>query len=107
MPLITFVKPDGARLSIETAGGDTLLRAALQHGIQEIYGDCCGACCCATCHVYLESDASDLVPPPDAMESDMLSLTAAPRRANSRLACQIVLQNSMDALVVQLPDRQV
>ncbi|MGE4337086.1 MAG: 2Fe-2S iron-sulfur cluster-binding protein [Pigmentiphaga sp.] len=107
MPLITFVKPDGTRLSIEMAGGDTLLRAAMQHGIQEIYGDCCGACCCATCHVYLEAGSSGLVPPPAAMETEVLELAAAPRRVTSRLACQVVLQNSPDTLVVQLPDRQV
>lgn len=106
MPLITFVKPDGARLAIEMAGGDTLLRAALQHGIHEIYGDCGGACCCATCHVYLASEPAGLLPP-DAMEAEMLTLAAAPRRDNSRLACQIVLQNDMDELVVELPDRQV
>jgi 2Fe-2S ferredoxin len=33
-------------------------------------------------------------------------MTAAPRQPTSRLSCQISLDEDLDGLVVQLPDRQ-
>jgi 2Fe-2S ferredoxin len=36
----------------------------------------------------------------------MLGFTAAPRRPNSRLSCQIQLEDSLDGLTVELPDSQ-
>lgn len=107
MPHITFVRPDGTRKTVEAPEGETLMRAARQHGMQDILGECGGACCCATCHVYVDDASMARLPPPEAMELQLLEFTAAPRRAGSRLACQILADRRSDGLTVQLPATQI
>ena len=43
---------------------------------------------------------------PSDEENAMLEFVATPREANSRLACQIVVEYFMDGLRVYVPDRQ-
>lgn len=106
MPSITFISPDGARQAIDVPEGETLMRAAIHHGMEEVLGECGGACCCATCHVYLDDASMAKVPAPGDMELQVLEFTAAPRRAGSRLACQVVADRQSEGLVVQLPMTQ-
>lgn len=91
--------------TIEGAIGQSLMQAAVTAGVDGIPADCGGMLTCATCHVYIDANVADL-PSADADEIEMLDFTAAPRRANSRLGCQIVLTEALDGLVVELPDRQ-
>ena len=42
-----------------------------------------------------------------ADEDALLDGTAAERRANSRLSCQIKMTPELDGLVLELPDKQV
>lgn len=107
MPRITFVSPDGTRRAIDAPDGETLMRAAVHHGVEEILGECGGACCCATCHVYLDEASMATLPPADDMELQVLEFTAAPRRAGSRLACQVLADRRCDGLIVQLPATQI
>lgn len=87
------------------AGGDTLLRAAMAHDIPDLYGICGGACCCASCHVYVEPGPGASLPPVDEMEAEMLDLAEAPLTAHSRLACQVELSDAMGEMVVRIPER--
>jgi 2Fe-2S ferredoxin len=48
----------------------------------------------------------DRLVPPDTDEQSMLDFTAAPREANSRLSCQLVLTEALDGLTVRLPATQ-
>lgn len=107
MPRITFVSPDGGRKTIDAPDGETLMRAATQHAVDEILGECGGACCCATCHVYLDEAALAKVPPASEMERQVLEFTAAPRRMGSRLACQVLADRLSDGLIVELPATQL
>ena len=61
---------------------------------------------CATCHVIVAPEWSSRLPPPAPDEQAMLELTAAPTQPTSRLSCQIMLQPSLNGLVVQLPVTQ-
>lgn len=61
----------------------------------------------ATCHVYVDDAHADRLTPPGEVEDEMLDFTAAPRRAHSRLSCQIPLTADLDGLVVHLPECQV
>jgi 2Fe-2S ferredoxin len=107
MPGITFISSDGERRIIDVPEGESLMRAALHHGVDEILGECGGACCCATCHIYVDGASMAKLPPAADMELEVLAFVAAPRRSGSRLACQVVADRQADGLIVQLPATQI
>ena len=105
MPKITFISFDGQRRTVEVAAGTTLMRAATDHRVEGIDGDCGGNCACATCHVYIDPVWADRVGARTACEVDMLNLVAE-LRDTSRLACQIEVDASLDGLIVATPESQ-
>ena len=105
MPLVTFIAFDGRHHPVEVAPGTTLMRAAVDHDVPGIDGDCGGCCACATCHVFVAAPWDARLGPRTPQEEDMLNF-AADLRDNSRLACQIRLEEEHDGLVVHLPEGQ-
>ena len=103
---ITVVEADGRRLELVTRPGRSLMRAAVDAGVDGIAADCGGSMSCATCHVYIDAAWLERLPPPSAEESEMLQMTAAPREGTSRLGCQITLSPELDGLLVRLPPTQ-
>lgn len=105
---VTFELPDDRAIIAEIAGGQSLMRGALDHGVPGIYGDCGGQCACATCHIYIHADWSDCVgtPEPGSIEHALLEGAPADLQPNSRLACQVVLTADLDGLVVRVPEGQ-
>jgi 2Fe-2S ferredoxin len=61
---------------------------------------------CATCHVYVQAPFDQRLPEMGEVENEMLDAVASERRPASRLGCQIVMTDSLDGLVVRLPDTQ-
>jgi ferredoxin, 2Fe-2S len=106
MPHATLIRPDGSRIELQARSGRSLMRAAVDAGVDEIAADCGGSLSCATCHVYVADDWAPRLAPPSADERDMLDMTAAERRPGSRLSCQIVLDDRLDGLVAALPPNQ-
>ena len=104
MPKVTYRQPDGSEKTIDVPVGWSLMEAAIQNDVPGIVAECGGGCACATCHVYV-IEGQTLAPIAD-MEGDMLECTAAERRANSRLSCQLKLSAALDGLVVEIPARQ-
>jgi 2Fe-2S ferredoxin len=104
MTTLTFILKDGSHRIVDEDGDANLMQVATFNSIPGIEGACGGFCSCATCHVHVES--THALPPPAADEERMLSGTAAKRRRNSRLACQIRITPELDGLVVRVPDRQ-
>jgi 2Fe-2S ferredoxin len=107
MPAITFIHPDGKSDRIETAGGETAMQAATRHGLDRILAECGGNAMCATCHVYVDESWLARLPAMADDEDALLDGTAAERRPNSRLSCQINITPELDGLVLRLPERQV
>ena len=103
---IHLVAPDGARRTISARVGQSLMRAAVDAGEEGIAADCGGCLNCATCHVIVDPAWMARVGPASDDEGYMLEMTAAPQQPTSRLSCQIPLDETLDGLVVQLPDRQ-
>ena len=64
-----------------------------------VKGECGGMAMCATCQVYVESDQS--LPEQSDDELDMLD-QAFFVEDNSRLGCQLHLNESLDGLIVRL-----
>ncbi len=106
MPDILFIHPDGREEGFEAADGISLMQAATGQGVDGIVADCGGSCICATCHVYVDERWASQLPAPESYELDMLDNTAAERKANSRLSCQIKLGPELQGLTVHIPDRQ-
>jgi 2Fe-2S ferredoxin len=101
MIALTFIAHDGHDVTTEAMPGETLLRAGQRAG-QAMEGTCGGQMACATCHVLIDAAYLDRLAPPSVEEEDMLDLVPDATRA-SRLACQIMLDQSLDGLTVRLP----
>ena len=98
---MTFVKPDGARQTVEAPIGDSMLEVAHAHKI-DIEGACGGETACSTCHVYVDEAFFKRLPEMSEAEEDMLDL-AAGLKPTSRLGCQLFATKQLDGLVVELP----
>ena len=66
-----------------------------------IKAECGGCCACATCHVYVDKDWVEKLAPPRDDEVDQLD-EAFEVEDNSRLSCQIILNNELDGIKVTL-----
>ncbi|WP_298356692.1 2Fe-2S iron-sulfur cluster-binding protein [Rhodoblastus sp.] len=105
MVKVVFVNSAGERREIEAQPGMTVMEVAVKNGIDEIVGECGGACACATCHVYVAPEWAAKLPKASPMESDMLDFAIDPR-PTSRLSCQISLTPELDGIMVETPVRQ-
>jgi 2Fe-2S ferredoxin len=106
MPRIRYLEPDGREVLLELEPGQSLMRGAVDAGVDGIEAQCGGNCACATCHCYVRADWLDKLEPPSDNEQLMLGNVAAERRPNSRLSCQLIVEDALDGLTVQFPDRQ-
>ena len=106
MPKVIFVHNDGSQRVIDAGLGDTVMATAVRNGVPGIVGECGGNRSCATCHVYVDADFMPLVGPPGDLEDDMLDLGVSDRRDNSRLSCQIVLDERLEGICVTTPEDQ-
>ena len=105
MANITWITKDGNKTIVDVEDGLNLMEAAVANDIPHIEGECGGCLSCATCHVFVESDWVEKTGSPDAMESSMLQL-AEGVADNSRLSCQITVDDSLDGLTVRMPESQ-
>jgi 2Fe-2S ferredoxin len=103
---IVYIEPAGHAVALEVAPGQSLMRAAVDAGLEGIEAQCGGNCACATCHCYVQGPWLDKLKPPSDDELLMLGNVAADRRPNSRLCCQLIVEQSLDGMTVQFPDRQ-
>lgn len=91
--------------------GESIEDVCKREGLME--GACDGNCQCSTCHVFVpDPDHQTLLGMPDSVEEfelDMLELAAKYEDdpEASRLACQIVLDTSLEGITVRLPDRTI
>ena len=102
---VTFIDDQGARQTVEGEPGESAMRCATQHLVPGIIGECGGAMACATCHGYIDEAWIDKIPAASAQEREMLS-GCIDVRTNSRLTCQIRLEQALDGLTITVPDSQ-
>ncbi len=106
MAKVTFLSHSGVRREVEIPAGWSLMEGAVQNSVEGIVAECGGGCACATCHVFVDRAWLDKLPARGADENDLLECTAIERQPNSRLSCQIKLNEQLDGLLVVLPERQ-
>ena len=100
MPTVRVIDRDGVEREVSAPSGSVLMEPLrdMENGVAAICG---GMCSCATCHVYVDEEWVAKLPAPMSDEGDMLGdLTS--RRENSRLSCQIVLNDTLAGLKVQI-----
>ncbi len=105
MPKVTFIAYNGTPHTVDATAGLSLMRAAVDHNVPGIDGDCGGQCACATCHVFVASEWVERTGTRSIQEDEMLNF-AAELRDSSRLACQIEVTAALDGLVVSMPEGQ-
>jgi 2Fe-2S ferredoxin len=105
MPRIIFITPDGEKHEVVAESGYSVMEAAINNNIEGIVAECGGACACATCHSYVDDAWIDRMPEMDDMEDSMLD-AAYDRRDNSRLTCQLEIQDDWDGLVVHVAENE-
>jgi 2Fe-2S ferredoxin len=96
MPLLRVVDRDGQETEINAPAGGVLMEPLrdLDNGVTAICG---GMCSCATCHVYIDPEWAAKLPAAMSDETDMLKDLSS-RRENSRLSCQIQLNEALSGL---------
>jgi 2Fe-2S ferredoxin len=97
MPRIIVASRDGKVLEIEAAASRTLMEVIREEGL-EIEALCGGCCSCATCHVYIDPEFLDLLPPMSEDEDILLEGSGHRHPGTSRLSCQIRLTEQMEGL---------
>ena|SRR5579872_5064067 len=104
MPIVHAIDRQGVEHQLSASAGSTLMEQLrdLPDGVAAICG---GMCACATCHVYVDAAWMAKLPALGADENDMLA-DAGNRRPDSRLACQIVLDEALSGLRVTLPPEE-
>jgi ferredoxin, 2Fe-2S len=107
MPTITYTQPNGTQQVLQVEAGTTLMRAAVNNGIDGIIGECGGQAMCATCHVYVRPEYADALPPVGDDEDEMLDCTTAERTDRSRLGCQVSVGGALEEIVVDIPSDQI
>jgi 2Fe-2S ferredoxin len=105
MAKVTFIDSAGASRTVDAQIGSTVMETAIRNSIPGIDAECGGACACATCHVYVAPEWTEIVGKPSQMEEDMLDF-AFEVRPSSRLSCQIKVTSQTDGLVVSTPAKQ-
>jgi ferredoxin-2, mitochondrial len=102
MVRVRFISADGQNMQeIDAPAGASLLEIAQDNG-QPLEGTCEGQMACSTCHVIIAPEDFARLPRAVEEEEDMLDFAACTTR-NSRLSCQITLDDTLDGITVHIP----
>lgn len=98
MPTVRVTDRDGEERELNAPAGASLMEPLrdMDDGVAAICG---GMCSCATCHVYVDDEWIGKLTAPMSDETDMLGDLIS-RKPNSRLSCQITLNDSLSGLKV-------
>jgi ferredoxin len=100
--LVRFFRADGTLdKEVDAAPGQRLLDVAWAAS-EPLEGACEGVMACSTCHVIVDPQDFDKLPPASEEEEDLLDLASHATRT-SRLACQIMLTADLKNLTVRIP----
>lgn len=98
--ILNVTDKQGKKHALEAVSGWRAMEVIRDHGLP-IKAECGGALACATCHVYVDGKWTEKLPAPDREELEMLD-GAFEVAENSRLSCQIILNEDIDGLELTL-----
>jgi ferredoxin, 2Fe-2S len=105
MVRIRYVDHAGSARDVDVVPGVSLMEAAVKNGVVAIEGECGGALACATCHVFIPLEWSQLTGQVSENEQMMLEF-GVDVDERSRLGCQIKVTPEMDGMTVHTPSSQ-
>ena len=91
---------EGQVHTLAAVEGWRVMEIIRDHGLP-IKAECGGCCACATCHVYVDEDWLDKLPSMREEEEEMLD-EAFDVQENSRLSCQLIMDEGLNGLKVTL-----
>lgn len=97
MALILVTDTSGDQRELELRTGQSLMQLITEAGFNDLLALCGGVCSCATCHVYIDPDFFDKLPARSEDEQELLEASDH-YRDNSRLSCQVLLDDSLDGM---------
>lgn len=92
---------EGKEHTLEALEGWRVMEIIKDYGL-DLKAECGGACCCATCHVYVDEAWIDKLYDMRDDEEDMLDEAIGELKDNSRLSCQILMSEELDGLKVTI-----
>src|SRR4051812_6704912 len=92
---------EGQESKVQAQSGVSLMENLRQSGFEELLALCGGCCSCAPCHVYIDADSHDHMPPMSEDENDLLD-SSSHRTPSSRLSCQIAFKAELAGLKVRI-----
>ena len=99
---VKFILKDGAEVDTLARDGEIALRLAQRYDIP-MEGACEASLACTTCHCYVEEeDFFDKLPEATEEEEDLLD-KAPFLSVNSRLGCQIIVNEELSGITLKLP----
>ena len=105
MTTIRFIYHDGREQDVVATDGESVMRAAINHGVSGIAADCGGCLTCATCHVYVPEEWFNRLESPSENEVVMLEGAVDPG-PTSRLSCQITVSPAIEGACFHVPKSQ-
>lgn len=101
MPTLIVTTRTGEERAVEGQAGLSVMEVIRDNGFDELLALCGGCCSCATCHVHVDPDFADKLPPMSEDEDDLLG-AASERDETSRLSCQLPFGEALDGLRVRI-----
>jgi 2Fe-2S ferredoxin len=102
---VTFIAFDGSEMLIDAASGLSLMENAIANGVEGIEAQCGGNAYCATCRVIPQGMWSERLGARGDIEEGLLSSLDVDN-PEVRLSCQITVSETLDGLVVRVPESQ-
>ena len=103
MPQLIVTTRNGAERALDGEAGLSVMEVIRDGGIDELLALCGGCLSCATCHVHVDPDFADRMPPMNRDEDELLDASTT-RDATSRLSCQIRFHDGLDGLRVRIAE---
>ncbi len=103
MPKLIVTTREGETSTVDADDGLTVMEAIRDNGFDELLALCGGCCSCATCHVHVDPEFFDRLPPMSEDENDLLD-SSGDRDEWSRLGCQIPFAPELDGLKVRIAE---
>lgn len=92
---------DGSQAEVEGKVGYSVMEVLKSYNYTGIEAVCGGSCSCATCHVIIDPEWFDRLPPRSETEVELLTQAPSPE-ATSRLSCQILLSEELNGMKLRI-----